>query len=166
MAVIKALLYVICVCWIYRNARFYCKRHIMKRKLTRICAEQGYDISFGSSKETVISNGNECVSIKIIGAKSKHARLVFFCDGEYRFEYKLTIPLRFEGSSVFCFSGRKRKLDSSADILLVCPVCREIIKREDNGEEIMLGGGDDAFGMRLYSLSGFAEVLREANLNK
>ena len=52
-----------------------------------------------------------------------------------------------------------RKINADTDLILICPVCREIVLREGHLHETLLGDGDAVGGARVYSLSGILKLL-------
>ncbi len=161
MKVVIALLCLISVWVIYMNLRVYIKRARMHRRLREVCESKGYSLSKHTGGYYHIDMDGSTLSVRVLGARSKHSRLVFLQDGTYRFEYKFSIPLRFEQSAVFPLFGRAHTLPTDADILLLCPVCKYIDMRERNGTTVSLGNGDSVGGANLYSLSGLLAYLEK-----
>ena len=158
MPLMIAAVGVLSVYLIYINLRFFIKRRSMIKRLGRLCAEKGYLIQKEKCRISILRGGEE-LTLFIIGTRFRRARLAFIDGGAYRFEYTYSIPLRFEQSAVFPFCSRKREIMPCADIILLCPVCREAVVRFHDGREESLGDGDAVGGAHLYSLSGLLSFL-------
>ena len=160
MKLLAVVLCIFCGVRLYTSVRFCLKRRHMRQKLASLCGELGYDISFATKREIRISTQADQVIINVIGTASPRSRLVFCHDKTYRFERRVSIPLRFDICAVFPFASKVHSIEGEcADILLVCPACGEVVIRGHDDQETHIGSSDEVFGVRLYSLSGLCERL-------
>ena len=158
MTVAVAVVCFICAWVLYLWLRFLFIRVRMHRAVGRVCRRYGW--IFGRSKRGVylIEKDEDLFKAAVVGAVFRRSRLVFSDRGSYRFEYSFSIPLRFEQSATFTHDGETRSIPDT-DLILICPVCREIVLREGHLHETLLGDGDAVGGARVYSLAGILKLL-------
>ena len=154
MLVIIWVVCVICAFELYKTLRFCFKQARMKYKLSALCKRRGYVISKLAHGYYLVDARGRSISIRVLGARSKYSHLYFSGDGTYCFRYLWSIPLRFEQAANFSFCGRVRAVPKDAEVILLCPVCKNIAQRCSDGSTLCLGNGDIVDGARLYSLAG------------
>ena len=158
MTVAVAVVCFICAWVLYLWLRFLLIRVRMHRAISRVCRQHGWILGRQNRGVYLIEKDEDLFKAAVVGAVFRRSRLVFSDRGSYRFEYSFSIPLRFEQSATFTHDGETRSIPDT-DLILICPVCREIVLREGHLHETLLGDGDAVGGARVYSLSGILKLL-------
>ncbi len=161
--------------------RLFLKRIKMQHRITKVCRASNFEIIpthflwFLGRKNSFkcdlfIETKNQIISVKLFSILKHNSILIFDENGTYIKRNRLPIAL-----SSYTNVDSKAKIISDynfkhnylphweiktpKNILLINPVCNEIIYRKRNGKEILLGAGDVINGMHIYSLSRFIGLL-------
>ena len=100
----------------------------------------------------MIINSNGTYSLR----KRRPIALTSFADVDSRPRLMPEYDFRFKYSPEWEIKSRR-------DILLINPVCKEVVYKSRNYKEILIGSGDVINGMYIYSLSRFLGVLESIN---
>ena len=174
---------------IYPYIRVFFKRLVLQTKLLRLCKNKKYNLIhnsifwfFGGKKGTAcdfyIETPDEIYSVKLFGMKKKWSVLYLLEGGEYMIR-KFIAAISFGGQCVrFPIDSKSQKLPgynfrinfksewdikTPHNILLINPVCHDIMRRSKNGKEARVGAGETFNGMEIYPLTRFLGELEAKN---
>lgn len=165
--------------------RLWVKRIRLSIKIRVMCKKHGFS-TFPIHKlwflgrrnslkcDIYIETKNEILGLKLFSVQRKNSILIFDEKGTYINRKRRPISL---GSFANIDSKAKRipdynfrydfrptwEIKTPKNILLINPVCNEILFRKRNGNETILGSGDVINGMYLYPLSRFLGLLEHIN---
>ena len=165
--------------------RLLFKRIILLESIRKICKRQNFNIKptyflwvFGSNSVSkcnfFIETKNVIFSVKIFGVLKHKSILIINSNRTYSLRKRRPIALtsfanvdsnpKFIPEYNFRFNySPEWEIKSRRDILLINPVCKEVIYKNRNNKEILIGSGDVINGMYIYSLSRFLGVLESIN---
>ena len=168
--------------------RFLLKRINLSRKIHNACNVYNFKMTathtfwfFGrrgaSACDFFIETKNEIISIKLLSVPRKNSILIFDENGTYINRRRRAVGLgsfaNVDSSAKripdynfrYCFDSRW-EIKTPKSILLINPVCNEILYRKRNGHETILGSGDVVNGMYIYPLSRFLGLLEHTNVTE
>ena len=161
--------------------RLIFKRLKMQYRIIKVCRESNFEIIptnyfwfFGrrnSDKcDLFIETKHQILSVKLFSILKHNSTLIFVEDGTYIKRNRLPIALssytnvdskaKIIPEYNFKYNFQTNwEIKTPKNILLINPVCNEIIYRKRNGKETLLGVSDVVNGMEIYSLSRFIGLL-------
>lgn len=174
---------------IYPYARAFFKRLSLRSKLLRLCKEKEYNLIpnkvfwfFGGSEgkdcDFYVETPADIYSVKLFGMKKKWSVLYLLEGGEYMIRNYIA-AISFSGQGLrFPIDSKPQKLPgynfrinfksewdikTPHNILLINPVCHDIMRRSKNGKEARVGAGEAFDGMEIYPLTRFLGELESKN---
>ena len=183
------VLSVVALFLIYPYIRAFFKRLILCSKLLRLCKKKEYSLIpnkalwfFGGNREKdcdfYVETPTDIYSVKLFGMKKKWSVLYLLEGGEYMIRnYIATISFCGQGM-LFPIDSKPQKLPgynfrlnfksewdikTPHNILLINPVCHDIMRRSKNGKEERVGAGEAFSGIEIYPLARFLGELESKN---
>ena len=121
-----------------------------------------------------VETDNVIFSVKLFEVLKHNSTLVFKANGTYL--KRTRRPIAYSGFSNIDSKSKPVKeynfkykfkseweIKTPKNILLLNPVCKEIVYQKNNGAETILGSGDVINGMYIYALSRFLGEMERNN---
>lgn len=169
----------------FPSLRLMIKRIGLSSKIRKVCRKHCFNVipthklwylgrRTSDFCDIYIETKYEILAIKLFSVTKKNSILIFDENGSYINRKRRPITL---GSFANVDSSAKRipdynfrynydsrwEIKTPKNILLINPVCNEILYRKRNGIEYILGSGDVVNGMYIYPLSRFVGLLEHIN---
>lgn len=168
--------------------RWFIKRIIMVIKIKKICRRKNFCLykthmfwflgrAWGQSCDFYIETPTQILSIKLFETLHHNSIVIFTDNGKYFVRRFIGFVANSGAAIRIPIDGRKRncqlydfrrdfrmdwEVKTPKNILLINPICHEIRKIQNHGEDIILGAGEFINGMEIQSLSRLIGYL-EAN---
>jgi len=161
--------------FLYRAARFFCKRLILLAQLKKACHKVGATLVaarpsgiFGRRNtkdcDLYIVTEKTAFSVKLFGISGRKSRLIFRHDRTYRIlnrwlpdrgpiklpEYRFRTGYRYEW-----------ELKTPRKVLLLNPVCMGVYREESNCKPAPLNPHEQIFGMEIHTMTSLLQTIGE-----